>query len=175
MGTLAHTHTTDMKYLVILAFLGCTFAAPSELVAPLPVVDTEEVAAAKEAHAIAYAAAAAAAEADAVPEVVNQVGAPLSVVDTDEVAEAKAEFNAVLKAAGDDGVVAVGEYSALSPLTYGAHALSPFGLSPAVAPIAYHHAAIAPAVAPIANAHHAVAPLTVAPNHFAFAHAPLVL
>merc|ERR1739840_68241 len=136
--------------------------------------------------AIAYAAAAAAAEADAVPEVVNPVGAPLSVVDTDEVAEAKAEFNAVLKAAGDDSVVAVGEYSALSPLTYGAHALSPFGLSPfayshhaalapAVAPIAYHHAAIAPAVAPIAYAHHAVAPLAVAPHHFAFTHAPLVL
>merc|ERR1739840_12389 len=131
--------------------------------------------------AIAYAAAAAAAEADSVPEVVNPVGAPLSVVDTDEVAEAKAEFNAVLKAAGDDSVVAVGEYSALSPLTYGAHALSPFAyshhaaLAPAVAPIAYHHAAIAPAVAPIAYAHHAVAPLAVAPHHFAFTHAPLVL
>merc|ERR1712106_166371 len=145
---LTHTTAADMKFLVILAFLGCTFAAPSELVAPVPVEDTEEVAAAKEAHAIAYAAA----EARTAPEVVNPVGAPLSVVDTDEVAEAKAEFNAVLKAAGDDGVIAVGEYSALSPLSYGAfggyaHGLSPFAyshhaaLAPGLAPIAYHHAA----------------------------------
>merc|ERR1719430_2768270 len=152
-----------MKTLVILAILGCTFAAPSELVAPEPVEDTPE--------------AAAAAEAGTVPEVINPVGAPESVVDTDEVAEAKAEFNAVLKAAGDSGVISVAEYKAVASLTYAA---SPFAyahaaLAPAVAPLTYAHIALAPAVAPLAYAHGAVAPFGFAHHPFGFAHAPLVL
>merc|ERR1719412_1346269 len=163
-----------MKTLVIFAILGCTFAAPSELIAPEPVEDTPEVAAAKEAHAVAYAAAAEAAEAGTLPEVVNPVGAPESVVDTDEVAEAKAEFNAVLKAAGDDSVVEVGEYKAVAPLTYAA-GVAPLTYTAGVAPLTYK-TVVGPAVAPLTYAHlPAVAPLGAVHHPFGFAHAGLVL
>merc|ERR1712243_383513 len=76
----------DMKVLVILVLCGCAWGAPT-LVAPEPVTDTEEVVAAKAAHAAAYAAAARAAEEDAVPEVVVPEGAPEPVEDTEDVAQ----------------------------------------------------------------------------------------
>ncbi|XP_071527018.1 uncharacterized protein [Panulirus ornatus] len=72
---------------------------PAPLTAPEPVMDTEEVAAAKADFLIAYEAAAAAAAAGTLPEVVVPTGAPESVVDTDEVAAAKAEFQAAYEAA----------------------------------------------------------------------------
>merc|ERR1711872_603636 len=136
MGYISSSKTADMKSLVILAILGCAFAAPSELVAPEPVEDTAEVAAAKAEFATAYAAQIAAVEAGVLPEVVNPAGAPESVVDTDEVAEAKAEFNAVLKAAGDDSVVEVAEYKAVAPLTYAA-GVAPLTYTAGVAPLTF--------------------------------------
>nr|XP_027219070.1 neurabin-2-like [Penaeus vannamei] len=72
-------------------------AAP--LVAPEPVMDTEEVALAKAEFEAAFAAAAAAAAADEVPEVMVPEGAPEAVMDTAEVAAAKAEFQASFDAA----------------------------------------------------------------------------
>merc|ERR1719317_1254601 len=166
--------------MVILAILGCAFAAPSELVAPEPVEDTPEVSAAKAEFAAAYAAQVAAVEAGVLPEVINPVGAPESVVDIDEVAEAKAEFNAVLKAAGDNSVIEVGEYKAVAPLTYAAGIAHPLTYAAGVAPLTYAAGVVPAAVAPLTYAHVApavapLAPLGYAHHPFGFAHAGLVL
>merc|ERR1711862_637362 len=172
------------------AILGYALAAPSELVAPEPVEDTAEVAAAKAEFAAAYEAQVAAVEAGVLPEVINPVGAPESVVDIDEVAEAKAELNAVLKAAGDDSVIEVGEYKAVAPITYAAglaHPLAyhaagvahPLTYTTGVAPLTYSAAGVAApaAIAPLNYAH--IAPVAVLPqgvvHPFGFAHAGLVL
>merc|ERR1712243_479212 len=147
MGYISSTNTTDMKTLVILAIMGCALGAPSELVAPEPVEDTPEVAAAQAEFAAAYEAQVAAVEEGVLPEVINPAGAPESVVDTDEVGEAKA-------------VAPITYATGVAPLTY------PAGVVPAaVAPLTYAH--VAPALAPIA-------PLRLA-HPFGFAHAGLVL
>ncbi|XP_042883624.1 fibrous sheath CABYR-binding protein-like isoform X5 [Penaeus japonicus] len=132
-------------------------AAP--LVAPEPVMDTEEVAQAKAEFEAAYAAAAAAAAAGELPEVVVVEGAPEAVMDTAEVAAAKAEFlasfDAAAAAAEDapdfdlDG--SVSRYSgylsavdgSLSPyytntLPFGAYGVHAPVAAPVVAPVAYH-------------------------------------
>lgn len=142
-------------------------AAP--LVAPEPVMDTEEVALAKAEFEAAFAAAAAAAAADEVPEVMVPEGAPEAVMDTAEVAAAKAEFQASFDAAAAAADAApdfdldgsVSRYSgylsavdgSLSPYytntlpfgAYGVHAVA----APAhvAAPVAYHGVGYTPFVA----------------------------
>merc|ERR1711962_264235 len=154
------TQPANMKFLVILAMLGCACAAPTDLVAPEPVTDTEEVVAAKAAHAAAFAAAAAAAEAGTVPEVVNPEGAPAAVEDTEEVAAAKADFEASYAAAAAaaeaapdfdlDGAVSryTGYLSTvdghLSPLYTNTYPLGAYGYAPLTHPLTYAHAAVAP-------------------------------
>lgn len=137
-------------------------AAP--LVAPEPVMDTEEVALAKAEFEAAFAAAAAAAAAD---EVMVPEGAPEAVMDTAEVAAAKAEFQASFDAAAAAADAApdfdldgsVSRYSgylsavdgSLSPYytntlpfgAYGVHAVA----APVAAPVAYHGVGYTPFVA----------------------------
>merc|ERR1719402_1877535 len=121
-----------MKFMVILAMLGCACTAPSELVAPEPVMDTEEVAAAKAAHAVAYDAAAAAAE--AAPD-----------FDLDGAVSRHTGYLTTV-----DGC--------LSPLYTNTYPLGAYGYASLTHPLTYAHSAFAP----VSHVHAAVAPLTYA-------------
>merc|ERR1711942_525355 len=115
MGYISSTDPANMKAMVILALLGCACAAPTDLVAPEPVTDTEEVVAAKAAHAAAYAAAAEAAPDFDLDGAISRYSGYLSTVD-----------------------------GHLSPLYTNTYPLGAYGYAPLTHPLTYAHAPVAP-------------------------------